>query len=98
MHHIVGCKRIARLSRLSCRFADGTQAEEDARCNVGVAYRLHTGDRERTKGQGVQPTWVLLEETRQIDAEVVQRKVSDRDATREIFEIDDGVLQLEQLL
>ena len=39
-----------------------------------------------------------MRKPRQVDAEVVQREVGDGDAAAEVFEVDDGVLELEELL
>jgi hypothetical protein len=39
-----------------------------------------------------------LEILGEVDAEVGQREVGDGDAAGEVFEVDDGVLQLEELL
>ena len=41
---------------------------------------------------------VLLEEAREVDAEIVQRQVGDGDAAAQVFQVDDGVLELEELL
>ena len=41
---------------------------------------------------------MFLEETGQVDAKVVQGEVSDGDAAAEVFEVDDGVLEFEELL
>ena len=41
---------------------------------------------------------VFLEETGQVDAEIVQGQIGDGDAARQVFEVDDGILELEELL
>ena len=41
---------------------------------------------------------LFLEKTREVDAEIIQREVRDRDAAAEVFEVDDSVLKLEELL
>ena len=41
---------------------------------------------------------VVFEKPRKVDAEVVQRQVGDGDAAAQVFEVDHGVLKLEQLL
>ena len=41
---------------------------------------------------------MFLQETRQVDAEVSEREVGDGYAAAEVFKVDDGILELEELL
>ena len=59
---------------------------------------LRGRDSEGAERQALQLAGVLLEEPREVDAEVVQGEVGDGDAAAEVFEVDDGVLELEELL
>ena len=55
-------------------------------------------DGEGAERQALQLPGVLLEEAREVDAEIVEGEVGDGDAAAEVFQVDDGVLELEKLL
>ena len=64
----------------------------------GFAVALRGRDGESAEGERLQLPGVLLQEARKVDAEVVQREVGDGDAAAQVFEVDDGILELEELL
>jgi hypothetical protein len=98
MHDVVRSERVTRLDGLERRFSHRTQAEDDAWRNSGFAAALRGGDRKGAERQALQFPGVFLEVAREVDAEVVQGEVGDGDAAAEVFEVDDGVLELEELL
>ena len=41
---------------------------------------------------------MFFQETREVDTEIIEGKVGDGDAARQVFKVDDGILELEELL
>ena len=94
MNQVVRGQRVSRLDGRTRRFAFGSETEDHAWRNRRVARAGRGGDGEGAQGQVLEPLRVVFEETGQVDPEIVERQVGDRDAAGEVFEVNDRVLEL----
>ena len=101
MNDEMRAERIARFRRFIGAFTDSPQTENRAGPDGGVRPRTGIwrgrGDGVGAERQSIEPILVVAQVSRQVDAEVVQRQISDGNATGQVFQVDHRVLQLLQL-
>src|SRR5579875_124281 len=93
--------RRQRVSRLDCferGLTNGAKAKDNSRRDSGFAVALGRRHRKGSKRQLLQLVDVILQESCQIDAEVIQRKVGNGNAAAQVFKVDHRILQLQKLL
>ena len=86
---------IATLADLFGRHCFRPKAEDHARWNVKFATG---GYGKSAQGQGLQQAGIGLGELGQINAEIGEGEVCNRNTSGQILQIDHGILQLDQLL
>src|SRR5208282_6213749 len=98
MHKVMWRERVAGFGGLERWLADGAQAKYHSRRNGCFTNPLRRSGGKGAKRQAFQKSEVVPQKARQVDAEVVEREIGDRDAAAKVFQVDDCILHLLELL
>src|SRR5882672_12963587 len=91
-------ERVAGFDGIDSGFAGGAETKDDAGRDCGIRAAGRGGNGEGAEREAFEAGDIGLEEASEVQAEIVQGEVRNGYAAGEVFQINDGILQFQELL